>query len=164
VRGARRPITARELAGEVMRQKFPTTSKDIPQLVKSQVSKLTPQGIFQRAKGQPGVVLAGAKGKPKPPAVRAKRRPGKEGGKKAPSPKTARNGAADGKKPSLRTVLTELLAKRQEPVAVSELAAQAKAQGYRSQSKNFKNVLWVALRQMDNVENVPGRGYRLKKR
>jgi hypothetical protein len=44
------------------------------------------------------------------------------------------------------------------------LAKQAKAQGYRTKSKDFVGVLWVMLGQMDNVENVPGQGYRLKKR
>ncbi len=38
------------------------------------------------------------------------------------------------------------------------------AQGYQSQSKDFTTVVWAMLGKMDNVENVPGQGYRLKKR
>jgi hypothetical protein len=45
-----------------------------------------------------------------------------------------------------------------------ELAEQAKAQGYHSTSKDFVQVVWVALANMDNVKNVPDRGYRLTKR
>jgi hypothetical protein len=60
-------------------------------------------------------------------------------------------------------VLTELLAKSQQPLPARELAKQAKARGYRTKSKKFVEVLWVMLGKMDNVENVPGLGYRLKK-
>lgn len=166
VRGAEGPLTAKELAGEVVRRKFPTASMDIPQLVKSRVSKLTAQGVFRRAEGQPGVVLAEGKGKPKSTAARPKRKAGKRRRKKGavPPPKAARAGADDGKGPSLRAVLTDLLAKSQEPVPVRDLAERAKAQGYRSRSKSLADNVWTMLGQMDNVENVPGKGYRLKNR
>ena len=36
--------------------------------------------------------------------------------------------------------------------------------GWVTKSKDPKNVLWVMLGKMDDLENVPGEGYRLKKR
>ncbi len=41
---------------------------------------------------------------------------------------------------------------------------QALAQGYQTESKDFTAVVGVMLAIMDHVENVPGQGYRLKKR
>lgn len=158
VRRSSSPLTARELAGEVVRQKFPTTSKDIPQLVKSQVSKLTAQGIFQHAKGRPGVILAGLpKGtSPSASTTRASKN-GTKGGKPTPP-------SSVGKKLTLRALLTDLLTGVKEPVSVQELTRQVKATGYRSKSQDFRDVVWSMLGQMDNVENFPGQGYRLKRR
>jgi hypothetical protein len=45
----------------------------------------------------------------------------------------------------------------------SELAAHALKSGYRSKSKNFADVVWVAMGNMKNVEHVPDQGYRLKR-
>jgi hypothetical protein len=61
-------------------------------------------------------------------------------------------------------ILTDLLAKSPRPLAARELARQAKALGYRTKSGDFTNVVWVMLGKMDQVENVSGQGYRLKKR
>ena len=33
----------------------------------------------------------------------------------------------------------------------------------KTKSKDCLNVIWVGVGEMDNVENVPGKGYRLKK-
>jgi hypothetical protein len=45
-----------------------------------------------------------------------------------------------------------------------ELAEMALARGYATESKNLGNVVGVLLTRMPNVKNVPGEGYRLKKR
>jgi len=44
-----------------------------------------------------------------------------------------------------------------------ELAQQALARGFQTESKDFANVISVTLSKMDNVENVPGQGYRLNR-
>ena len=64
----------------------------------------------------------------------------------------------------LRVLLAKLLAKSKRPLAARELADQVLASGYQTKSKKFVDVMWVALGNMDNVENVPGQGWRLKKR
>ena len=61
-------------------------------------------------------------------------------------------------------MLTELLQKARKPLAARELAEQALAAGYRTQSKDFTDVVWTALGQLDGVENVKGQGWRLRKR
>ena len=45
-----------------------------------------------------------------------------------------------------------------------ELAEQALAQGFQTESKDFTNVVSVTLAKMDNVKHVRDQGYRLKKR
>jgi hypothetical protein len=64
--------------------------------------------------------------------------------------------------PSLRSLLNELLKKSRRPMAAKELAEQVLASGYKTKSTNFLDVIWTGLGQMDNVENVPGKGWRLK--
>jgi hypothetical protein len=60
--------------------------------------------------------------------------------------------------------LTELLRKSRRPLTARALAEQVLAAGYQTQSQSLTNVVWVALGKLENVENVPGQGYRLKKR
>ena len=43
------------------------------------------------------------------------------------------------------------------------LAEKVLASGYQTKSKDFTKVVSVGVWKMDNVENVPGKGYRLKK-
>lgn len=57
-----------------------------------------------------------------------------------------------------------LLKKSPKPLTGGELAQQALATGYHSSSKDFPHVVHVALRKIDGLENLPGQGYRLKKR
>ncbi len=63
---------------------------------------------------------------------------------------------------SLKDLLTRLLAESDRPLKARELAERALAAGYQTQSKDFVNVVWVALGKMD-VEKVPDQGYRLEK-
>ena len=162
VRASKVPVTVKQLTEEVQAQKFPTTSQDLPNVVKSAVHRLAARGILQRAKGQPGFILAGSQGN----ATNAKAKVGKKGRKKekATTRVVTRTTPVVAEKKSLRLVLTDLLRQSQRPLMVRELAEQALAQGYQTQSKDFVLVVSVTLAKMDNVKNVPGQGYRLKKR
>jgi hypothetical protein len=164
VRKAKGPLTVRQLADEVEKQKFPTSSKNVARLVGTRVRGLMARGIFLRANGQPGFILARAKGEVKAPI--AKPPVEKTGAKKGAvlSIKARREEPNGRPKKPLRVILTDLLAKSRKPLLVRELAERAKAQGYQTESKNFVHVIWVALGDMDHVENIPGKGYRLKKR
>ena len=63
-----------------------------------------------------------------------------------------------------RVVLLDLLNKSKRPLLARELADLALAEGYPTKSKDFTTVVWVMLGKMENVENIPNQGYRLKKR
>jgi hypothetical protein len=124
-------------------------------MVHSRVGELLKKGLLRRAKDEPGV-LPGAKVAAAKPAPKA--------ATKEPAPKALRAKHAGLKQPSLREVLTKVLQKSKQPLSGAELAKQALAAGYQSKSKDFANLVWVSLGKMDNVENVAGKGYRLKKR
>jgi hypothetical protein len=48
------------------------------------------------------------------------------------------------------------------PLTARELADLVLASGYQTKSKNFMEVMWVALSQMTNFKKVPDKGYVLK--
>jgi hypothetical protein len=152
VRQAKQAMTVKELVETVTRKKFPTGSRNLPELIKSQVKRLVQRGVLRRAKNGPGVVPAAAKlsvpvaGKP---AAKSTSRP------------PAKPGA---QRPSLKDILARLVQKSQRPLSSGELARQATAAGFQTKSADFANVVGVTLSKMDNVERVPGQGYRLKKR
>jgi hypothetical protein len=164
VRRANGPLTMKQLADAVVHRKYPTTSQNIPGLIQTRVRELVAKGILQPSPDKPGFVLARPGSEAKVPVAKPALRKS-EGQKSAESStKTPpKNWGGRPEKP-LRVVLTEILAKSPGPLPARELAKQAKAQGYRSESKDFVQVIWVVLNKMDNVENVPGKGYRLKKR
>jgi hypothetical protein len=60
-------------------------------------------------------------------------------------------------------VITHVLAKSAQPLTAHELAEGVIASGYKSDSKNFVNVIWSSLGKLPSVERVAGKGYRLKK-
>jgi hypothetical protein len=64
---------------------------------------------------------------------------------------------------TLPAVVTKILAGSPEPIPGRVLAEKVLASGYQTRSKDFLNVIWVGVGKMDNVENVPGKGYRLIK-
>jgi hypothetical protein len=160
VRDSQGPITVKRLTEEVQARNFPTKSKNFYWVVKSAIDTLLAKGIFQRVTGQPGVILAGSPGK----AVAAKAKAGKKGKKKSPSKVATQAKPAAQEKRSLRSILTDLLAKSKKPLAARELAEQILAQGYQSTGKNLINSVYVVIGRMDNIEKVPDQGYRLKKR
>ncbi len=164
VRQAGRPMTAKDLTAEVTRRKFPTTSRNLAKTIQTRVDALVQRGILRRATGQPGVVPVEAPEAGKPTATKvtpghgANARQGATG--KAPT-----SGTSSGKidKRSLRDVLTDLLANSPRPLTARELAEQALESGYQTKSKEFINVIWVALGKLENIEKVDGQGWQLKK-
>jgi hypothetical protein len=164
VRQAKAPITAKELAAKVVQNKFPTTSKNVDAIVKSRVHELVKKGMLRRASDSSGVVLAQA---PRSTSVETKvpAAAPKDGKKKAASAKPAptTTPAEPSKWRSLHEVLTHVLAKSSRPLSAQELAERVTQSGYESKSKDLKNVIWVSVGKLANVERVPGKGYQLKK-
>jgi hypothetical protein len=149
------PITAKQLANEMQKRGFFTASPNLPRIVQAWLYELVGKRILGRADG--GVILGNnAKG-----ASAAKTGATKKAGTRKSSSRVGADGHA---KAPLRAIVTEVLAKSTQPLAARELAEQAKAKGYVTKSKDLTNVMWAMLGKMDNVENVPGEGYRLKKR
>jgi len=159
-------VTVKQLAEEVVRRKFPTTSSNVRKLVGIKVGLLVNKGLLRRSPDQAGVLLARPTGGMKTApgkAASASRGSGKNG---AVVSRAATPVQTDGQQHQLplRVLLTNLLAKSRRPLSARELAEQLLANGYRTKSKNFIDVMWVALGQMKNkVTNVPGKGYILKK-
>jgi hypothetical protein len=157
------PITVKELGQAVKRARFQTTSHNLARMVKNKVAVLVKRGVLRRAQGQPGVVLgelktgkrAGAAAKPAPSKAAA------SNGKAAPA--AAKTTDLQGRG-ALRTLLVQLLAGSDRPLRAKELADKAMAAGYKTESRDFVNVVWDALGKIKEVENVRGQGYRLKKR
>jgi hypothetical protein len=90
------------------------------------------------------------------------------GEKPEPAPLAANGRRKRGRRsrttPSLRSILLDLFKKNGRTLSVSELVDQVRKAGYRSQSKDIKNLLWVSLGRMPELERDPKGGYRLKKR
>ena len=163
VRQAKGPITAKELTEEVVRNKYPTTSKNVHAMVKTRVHDLVRKGVLRRAGDSSGVVLAQAPLATKPVAAKVPAVTQKIGKKKAASAKPASSTtpAEPSKWRSLHEVLTHVLAKSSRPLTAQELAEQVIQSGYESKSKDLKNVIWVSIGKMTTVERVPGKGDRL---
>ena len=164
--GSCRPANDRERNSDRSSSaRFPTTSRDIPNLVCTRVKELVKKGSLCQANGQPGVVL-GTSGNGQKTASPAAKRLAQVGGKNgAVAHKQAQRTKPAHRQgqPSLRAVLSNLLQKSKRPLTGSELAQQALATGYQTRSKNFVNVVWVVMGTMKNVEHLSGKGYRLKK-
>jgi hypothetical protein len=150
IQEAGRPLTATSLAEELRRRKIPTKSKKLPQLVQVRMTELRQKGILAPAENEPGYIVVQANGQTAP-ATRAK-----AAGKAAMK-------SRHGQQPSLREVVTRILRACKAPIKGSELARKVLASGYKSNSKNFADVVRVGLRDMDHVEHVRGEGYRLKR-
>src|SRR5205823_3798199 len=83
--------------------------------------------------------------------------------KKSSAGKPTGSKPREGKKQTLREALTQVLSKSTRPLSTQELADRAVQNGYQTKSKDLKNVIWVGIGHMNNIERVPGIGYRLKK-
>ena len=156
VREARKPITTKELAEEVVRTKYPTKSSNIRAMVDTRVGELVTKGIFRRADNQPGVVLAGSTASKQPAA----KTPSSNGRMKVSV--SAPHVRSD-KKLSLKAVLLNVLTESSRPQTTEELVEKVLATGYQTKSGDFKNVIWVTIGNMPNVKRIQGKGYQLKK-
>jgi hypothetical protein len=155
-RDATGPMTARELAQELTRRKYPTKSGNLQSMVQNRLTELVKKGVFRRASGRRGVLLGTVSSQAKAPPTRGA----------AASKKGARASQKGWRKgqPPLRMLLTELLEKSDRPMGARELAEQVLATGYKTKSKDFADVVWTALGQLKGAENVKGEGWRLKKK
>jgi hypothetical protein len=163
VRAAGGPITVKNLTDKVVRSKFSTTSHNLPRMVKNKVGVLVKRGLLRRAEGQAGVVLGQGKGvraAPSPKAA-ASTKPSSPNGKAQPAAAKLADGQSRG---ALRSLLVQLVAGSNRPIKARELAEQVLKKGYKTESREFINVVWDALGKIDEIENVRGKGYQMKKR
>ena len=184
LREAGKPMTSRQVSEEAQRRGYQTTGRDPVKSVETRLIELKNRGVVQRAVGQPGYILVPAANgatkekskvghsaptsttkaaaKPAKP-ISAVKKNSVKGSTPAATAQTAKPGRRGGQ-PPLRVVLTGILRSSRKPLSGSELAEQALAAGYQSGSKKFVDTVWAMLGQMDNVEHVPEKGYRLKKK
>jgi hypothetical protein len=153
---AGRPVAVKDVAEEIRRRKFPTKSKNISQLVQARLYEMVKKGMLDHPKGE-GYTVRGTNGQASG-SMRAMPAPARKGKAK----KSSAAGGRRGSQPPLREVLTRILEQSREPMGGGELAKKALASGYKSNSKSFRDVVWVNLGNMKNVEHVRGEGYRLR--
>ena len=160
VQQAKGPITAKELAEEAVRNKFPTTSKNLEGMIKTRVYDLVKSRVLRRV-GDAGVVVAKATTKP----MEAKASPGapKKGKSTSSKPAASTAPVQTAKWRSLHEVLTHVMSKSSRPLSAQELTDKVIEKGYESKSKDLKNVIWTSIKKLAGVERIPGEGYRLKK-
>jgi TolA-binding protein len=187
LRHAGQAMTSRQLRDEALRRGYQTSSRNLAKTIEVRIQDLKRQGLVRKASGQAGYVLVpstpGAKAgtatkTPQPAPAKTKTatapvaRPAKPGAaaKKDSRPSATVSGTAKasgpmgpGPQPPLRDVLTTLLKKSNQQLSARELADQALASGYRTNSANFVKVVGTMLGEMDNVAYLPEQGYRLKK-
>ena len=160
-----KPMTASQLAEEAQRRGYQVSGRDPASTIKDRLKTMRNQGLVRKARGRRGFGLAaaanGARTEQHKPGVGAAKasRNGPSVSAKAKGTKLTQ----PGKQPPLRIVLTNILAKSRRPMSGSELAEQALATGYQTSSQKFVDNVWAVVNQMDNIEHVPGKGYRLKK-
>jgi len=158
VQRAKKPVSIKELVANVVAQKYPTKAKDLHSMVANRVTDLVKAKALKRVADQPGVVVLG-----KVPTAAAGTITTASVAKSVTAKESSReqsNGSE--KKLSLKQALIQVLAKSSRPLKAQQLADKVVAAGYETQSKDFKNVVWVIAGRMDNIENVKGEGYRLK--
>jgi len=170
LRESGKAMTARQLSEEVRRHGFPLSGNNPVKSVESRLQEMKQKHLVQRATGQPGYILASSASntkseKPKTSAP-APKLDHKAATKQARPTSPIKTGPTNqqGKPLSLRQALTNVLKNKSgKLLSGSELADLVLASGYKTQSTKFKDAVWSMLGQMDNVEHVKGKGYRLKK-
>jgi hypothetical protein len=150
LREAGRPLTNKDLAEEVQRRRYPTRSTDLRKQIATRVGEMIKKGLLRRTKD--GGILIRVKG------GAAKHSPAPTAASPSPRKSTIPPG-----QPSLKTMLTQVLAKSTKPMTSGEVARAAEKAGYKSQSGDFANLVGVTLRRMDNVKHYKGKGYLLKR-
>jgi hypothetical protein len=171
VEQADHPLSAKELAQEVVRRKYPSKSKDLAGMVETRVSELVRKGILGRTADKTALVVAhkaGAKSSsPTPSSKKTESRSSTSSvsAKTTKTTKTTKSTKASktGRGSSLKQMLHDVLAASSVPMKTTELAQAVLKRGYETASKDFKNVIWVCIGDMESVENIRGQGYRLKK-
>jgi hypothetical protein len=160
--GNGRPVPIAVLKAETVRRGFPSTSSDIPAMVQARASELVRRGLLRRDRARRGYLLPKETNGSEEPASkhRARRKTVRKPTAQARSSRGTGTGTGQ---PSLRSVLVSILKKTGRTMSVEELANQAQRAGYRSRSKAFKNVIWVTVSNMPEIEHDPKGGYRLKK-
>jgi hypothetical protein len=154
-----------QIAKEALRRGFTSTSGNFRKMVAIRVHELRRKGVLRPADGQAGFVLGKSSGNQsasarKPAVPQRSSKDGTPAGWKNSNPS---QGNHKGEQSSLPSVLTRLLGASKGLLLVRDLAKRALAAGYRSTSKDFDNVVQVTVGRMDDLVNVPGKGYRLKK-
>ncbi len=165
VQEARGALDVSQIAKEALRRGFTSTSGNFQKMVAIRVHELRRKGVLRPADSQAGFVLGKSTGK-QAVSARSSALPKKSSGNGTPAGwKNSKpsQGNHKGEQPSLRSVLTTLLERTKGPLLVRDLAKRALATGYSSASKDFENVVQVTVGRMDDLVNVPGKGYRLKK-
>jgi hypothetical protein len=184
LRKAGGPRTARQLCEEAQRDGYQLASKNPIKSVEARLQDLKSQGVVRRASGQPGYLLTlaangaskdksdtgqstqtktrKAVNKPVKPAPAAKKSSGKGSSSARPAQKI--QPGRRGEQPPLREVLTGILMNSRKPLSAGDLAEQVLASGYRTDSKKFVKVVRIQLEKMANVERVPDKGYRLRRK
>ena len=79
-----------------------------------------------------------------------------------PTPATASNGTVSHPREPLADVIRRTLRAAKQPITGPKLAQKILADGYVTTSKSFPRMVKGTLAKMTDVENVPGKGYRLK--
>jgi hypothetical protein len=165
VQEARGPLTVTHIAKEALRRGFTSTSSNFQKMVAIRLHELRRKGLLRPADGQAGFVL-GKSSRSQAASARKLASPKKNSRNGTPAAwKNSKpsQGNQKGEQPSLGSLLTRLLGASKGPLLVRDLAKRALAAGYRSTSKDFDNVVKVTVSKMDDLVNVPGKGYRLKK-
>jgi hypothetical protein len=165
VQEARGALSVSQIAEEALRRGFTSSSGDFRKMAAVRIHDLRRKGVLRPADGQGGFVL-GKSSRNQAASARSSALPKKSSGNGTPDGwKNSKpsQGNHKGEQPSLRSVLTTLLERTKGPLLVRDLAKRALATGYRSASKDFENVVQVTVARMDDIVNVPGKGYRLKK-
>ena len=165
VQEARGALSVSQIAKEALRRGFTSTSGNFQKMVAIRIHELRRKGVLRPADGQAGFVLgkssANQSASARKPAV--PQRSSKDGTPAGWKNSKPSQGNHKGEQSSLPSVLTRLLGASKGPLLVRDLAKRALAAGYRSTSKDFDNVVQVTVGRMDDLVNVPGKGYRLKK-
>jgi hypothetical protein len=162
---ARGPLTVKELTHEVQKRKYPTASTNLAGLIANRLSTLVKDKLLRRAKDKAGVLPVQRPAPPEGAATKAPSGTQTAGPKQATikKPTTAPSPVGAKSELTLAAAVTQVLAKSARPLLARELADKVLESGYQTKSKDFTKVVWGAVGNMDTVENVPGKGYRLKK-
>jgi len=149
------PMSSKELAQAALNAGYTSKSSNFFRVVDNRLSRLKAEGKIQAAPsgGYQAIpadtaapVAAAAETDGTATAAKPRRKRGARKGRKARAARRERS--------SLSKVLAEILQKEGRPLTASELADAAIASGYQSNSKNFKDVIWVTLGKMKKEHKI----------